>query len=133
MKHSDAPLSAEDAAEQLGLTAETRERLAAYLALLGKWNPRINLVGPNTLADAWRRHILDSGQLYRYLPTKPHRLVDIGSGAGLPGLILAIMGAPDVHLIESDQRKCVFLREAARITAAKVTIHAVRVEAVAPL
>jgi 16S rRNA (guanine527-N7)-methyltransferase len=110
------PLSRAEAGALLGCDAEELERLDAYLALLAKWNPKINLVGPATLADPWRRHI-----------------ADLGSGAGLPGLILAILGANDVHLVESDQRKCAFLREAARICATKVTIHAARIEAVPAL
>ena len=60
-------------------------------------------------------------------------MVDLGSGAGLPGIVLAVLGAPDVHLIESDQRKAAFLREAARACGATVTVHAQRSEAVAPL
>jgi len=104
-------------------------RLEAYVALLTSWNRRINLVGANTLGDVWRRHILDSAQLLPLLPDKTRIVVDLGSGAGLPGLVLAVMGAPEVHLIESDQRKAAFLREAKRVTeSSNVTIHAVRAE-----
>ena len=83
-------------------------RLEAYVALLAAWNRRINLVGANTLGDVWRRHILDSAQLFPLLPEKTRIVVDLGSGAGLPGLVLAVMGVPEVHLIESDQRKAAF-------------------------
>ena len=69
---------------------------------------------PESLNDLWRRHILDSAQLRAFLPPEVRSLVDMGSGAGFPGLVLAILGVPDVHLIESDARKCVFLAEAAR-------------------
>jgi len=111
-----------------GVSRETLARLGVYAELLIAWNRRINLVGPRTIGDLWRRHILDSAQLRPLIPPTAHVLVDLGSGAGLPGLILAILGIPEVHLVEADQRKCVFLREAARVTGAKVTLHANRLE-----
>src|SRR6202012_3858963 len=110
------------------VSRETRERLAAYVALLAKWNAKINLVGPATLPDVWRRHILDSAQVHA-LDADAAVLVDLGSGAGLPGLILAILGGPEVHLIESDLRNAAFLQEAARQTGTKLTIHAKRIDA----
>ena len=116
-----------------GVSRETLERLQAYVALLTAWNRRINLVGPNTIGDIWRRHILDSAQLMPLLPEAARVVVDIGSGAGLPGLVLAILGVPEVHLIESDQRKAAFLREAQRVTGASVTIHAQRAERLPPI
>lgn len=126
-------MSPEEFQQATGVSRETVERLAAYAELLVKWQARINLVGPDTLPDLWRRHLLDSAQVFPHLPQSIHRLVDMGCGAGFPGLVLAVMGAPDVHLIESDQRKCAFLREVARVTGTKVTIHNQRIEAVAPL
>jgi len=120
------PLTPGDSGAVLGVSRETLERLERYVDLLRSWNSRINLVSAESLRDVWRRHILDSGQLFRHLPGSARNLVDLGSGAGLPGLVLAIMGAPAVHLIESDQRKAAFLREAARVTAAAVTVHAAR-------
>jgi 16S rRNA (guanine527-N7)-methyltransferase len=108
-------------------------RLEAYLALLERWNPRINLVGPATLAAAATRHILDSAQIFPLLPVDTASLIDLGAGSGLPGLVLAIMGVPDVHLVESDARKAAFLGEAARLTATKVTIHPTRIEALPPI
>jgi 16S rRNA (guanine527-N7)-methyltransferase len=110
------------------VSRETLERLDAYVALLAAWNRRINLVGASTMGDPWRRHILDSAQLRPHLPPRARVLVDLGSGAGLPGLILAILGVPEVHLVESDQRKAAFLREAARVTGAPAQIHAQRAE-----
>lgn len=127
------PLSPDQAAEQLAVSRETLARLKAYVELLQRWQSAINLVGPATLADPWRRHILDCGQLWRHVPLGSRRLADLGSGAGLPGLVLAIMGFPEVHLLESDQRKTAFLREAARTCGAPVTVHAVRIEAAAGL
>ncbi|MBF0323844.1 MAG: 16S rRNA (guanine(527)-N(7))-methyltransferase RsmG [Alphaproteobacteria bacterium] len=117
----------------IAVSRETGERLQIYADLLVKWQARINLVGPETIPSLWQRHFLDSAQLFPLLPQSVHRLVDMGSGAGFPGLILAILGVPDVHLIESDGRKCAFLREAARVTATQLTIHNARIEQVAPL
>lgn len=111
-----------------GVSRETLDRLEAYVGLLKAWNRRINLVGGSTLGDPWRRHILDSAQLYPHVPAKARVLVDLGSGAGLPGLVLAAMGVPEVHLVESDQRKAAFLREAVRVTSIPATIHAARAE-----
>jgi 16S rRNA (guanine527-N7)-methyltransferase len=107
--------------------------LRDYGDCLRKWQRAVNLVASATLPDVWRRHFLDSVQLWPYLPPSARRVVDLGSGAGFPGLVLAILGAPDVQLIESDARKAAFLQEVARITATPVTIHRDRVESVPPL
>jgi 16S rRNA (guanine527-N7)-methyltransferase len=111
---------------------ETLARLEAYADLLIRWSARINLVSRASLADLWRRHILDSAQLYRFVPSAARSVIDLGSGAGLPGLVLAILGSPGVELIEADRRKAAFLREAARITGADVRICACRIEEVPP-
>ncbi len=126
-------LTPEGFARLAGVSRETLDRLQAYVALLSAWNRRINLVSANTLGDVWRRHILDSAQLMPLLPEEVRVMVDIGSGAGLPGLILAIIGVPEVHLVESDQRKAAFLREAQRVTDAPVVIHAQRAERLPPI
>ncbi len=113
------------------VSRETEAALESYLALLAEWNPRINLVASATI-DEWRvRHVTDSTQLAPLFPTGPGPFADLGSGAGLPGLVLAAAGpAAEWHLIESDQRKSAFLREAARrMGLARVTVHAVRIEA----
>lgn len=117
---------------QTAVSRETVERLDAYAALLRKWQERINLVSRTTLGELWHRHFLDSAQLYRLMPENTRVLVDLGSGAGFPGLVLAILGVAQVHLIESDQRKAAFLREAARLTNAPVTVHPQRIEKVPP-
>lgn len=119
-------LSPEGFAELVAVSRETLDRLGAYLDLLVRWQETINLVATSTLADPWRRHVLDSAQLMGCWPEGARVLVDLGSGAGFPGLVLAIMGAPEVHLIERDRRKAAFLREAARATGcgASVTVHA---------
>jgi 16S rRNA (guanine527-N7)-methyltransferase len=107
-------------------------RLEAYAELLTRWSARINLVGRDTIADLWRRHILDSAQLLPCVPAAARRMMDLGSGAGLPGLVLAILGVPGVELVEADSRKCAFLREAARITDTAMTLRPCRIEAVLP-
>lgn len=115
-------------AQTTGVSHETLERLQAYVDLLLLWNQKINLVAKSTADDVWTRHVLDSAQLFPLIPPQTKSLLDMGSGAGFPGLVLAILGVPNVHLGESDQRKCAFLREAARITGAAVTIHPQRLE-----
>ena len=114
-----------------GVSRETLSRLSTYVELLEQWNQRINLVGRNTMGDIWRRHILDAAQLYPLLPRQASILVDLGSGAGLPGLVLAAMGVAEVHLIESDQRKAAFLREAIRVMDIPAVVHPARIEKVA--
>jgi len=126
------PLSPADVQRQTGVGDDTLERLAAVVALLGKWQRRINLVGAGTLADVWRRHVLDSAQLLPLIGPGARRLVDLGSGAGFPGLVLAVLGVPEVHLVESDGRKCAFLAEAARAAGARVTIRHARIESLPP-
>ena len=123
-----SPYGPDDLARDLGVSRETIERLTVYADLLRRWQAKLNLVGPDTLGDIWRRHILDSGQLIRHLPAEFDVLYDIGSGAGLPGLILSILGVANICLVESDLRKAAFLREAARITGAPVSVHAGRLE-----
>jgi 16S rRNA (guanine527-N7)-methyltransferase len=122
------PLSREAFGEQLGVSRETLERLTIYLELLRRWQPAINLVGPATLVDPWRRHFLDCAQLIRHLPDAAADLVDLGSGAGFPGMVLALLGVRGVHLIEADRRKAEFVRAVARATGARVAIHAERIE-----
>jgi 16S rRNA (guanine527-N7)-methyltransferase len=122
-----------DFARRFSVSRETLDQLSLYASLLAKWNPTINLVARSTLNDMWGRHFADSAQLQGLIPAGTRVLVDLGSGGGFPGLVLAILGVPQVHLIESDQRKCAFLREVARATGAPVTIHARRIEDVDPV
>jgi 16S rRNA (guanine527-N7)-methyltransferase len=126
-------LGREGFAKLFPVSRETLDRLDAYLTLLKSWNQRINLVGRDSMGDPWRRHILDSAQLAPRIPPAARVLVDLGSGAGLPGLILSLLGVPEVHLVESDQRKAAFLREAIRITGAAAMLHAQRSERVPAL
>lgn len=106
-------------------------RLKIYAELLRKWQRAINLVGSATIPDLWRRHFLDSAQLLPLAPNTARVWLDLGSGAGFPGLVLAILGVPQVHLVESDGRKCAFLGEVARATGTQIFLHYCRVE-VAP-
>jgi 16S rRNA (guanine527-N7)-methyltransferase len=130
MSRGLTPLGMGGFAKLTNVSRETLDRLAKYVELLTSWNRRINLVGRDTIGDVWRRHILDSAQLFPLIPREARSLVDLGSGAGLPGLVLAIMGVPEVHLIESDGKKAVFLREALRITGAPAIVHAQRIDRV---
>ena len=129
---SSAPLSPEAFQDRLAVSRETLDRFRLYAALLTKWNRAINLVSPKSLDDLWHRHFLDSAQLRRYLPPLPDArdriIVDVGAGAGFPGLVLALLGCGRVHLVEADQRKAEFLREAVRVTGAGAEVLAQRVE-----
>ncbi len=133
----DKALGAKDFQALTGVSRETLERLDLYAALLRKWNRAINLVGPATLPDLWRRHFLDSAQVAAHLPPPPagrlRRIADLGSGAGFPGLVLAILGCGEIHLVESDQRKAQFLREVSRETGCGAAVHAARIEELSPL
>lgn len=113
----------------LDVSRETGERLKAYVALLRKWQPAENLVSPKTLPEIWRRHIADAAQLVRLFPDD-RRWVDLGVGAGLPGLVIALCLPSDgtVHLVESNRRKCAFLRAAIRETGAPALVHEGRIE-----
>jgi len=110
------------------VSRETLEKLEDYVALLRKWQATINLVAQSTLNDVWRRHILDSAQLFPLISKSHGPIVDLGSGAGFPGLVLAILGAGEVRLRESDSRKCVFMREVIRKTHATAIVEEGRVE-----
>jgi 16S rRNA (guanine(527)-N(7))-methyltransferase RsmG len=109
---------------------ETEARLSDFVALLLRWNARINLTAERDEATIWQRHVLDSLQLTPLVPPIDGPLVDIGSGAGFPGLMLALTTDRETHLVESDRRKSAFLIEAARVLALpRVRIHPTRIEA----
>lgn len=117
----------------LNVSRETHEKLGDLLALVLKWSKRINLVSTGSAPDAWARHILDSAQLWAVAGAKGGLWLDVGSGGGFPGLVMAVLArdlAPDLRvcLVESDQRKCVFLREAARQLGLVVDVRASRIE-----
>lgn len=103
--------------------------LRTYVEILDKWRLRINLVGPTDVEGLWRRHVLDSAQAWPHIDRPDAPTLDLGSGAGLPGLILAILGVQDMTLVDSDRRKAVFLAEAARAVDVTPTILAQRFDA----
>lgn len=121
-------MDASEFQSRAGVSRETCARLQTYHARLLKWQKAINLVAPSTLGEAWSRHFYDSAQLWSLVEHVEGPLYDLGSGAGFPGLVLAVMGRKDVHLVESDTRKATFLRETARETGADVTVHNTRIE-----
>lgn len=105
---------------------DLRHKLAIYEQLLVKWSASLNLVAKSTLSNVWLRHFEDSLQLVPLL-SRTDRIVDIGSGAGFPGMVLALCGF-DVTLIESDQKKCVFLENVSRETSSRVEVICSRIE-----
>jgi len=111
------------AAEMPAIPPDASPALRQFVALLLRWNASVNLIGRGEQQQVWQRHVADSLQLGR-IGTLPERAIDLGSGAGFPGLVLAIEYGIHVDLIEQDQRKAAFLREAARVTGAPVTVHA---------
>lgn len=115
-------------AERLNVSRETTDQLTAYVALVEKWQKRVNLVSASTLPDIWDRHIWDSAQLAPLIPAGTRRILDVGSGAGFPGLVLAALCEAECHLVESDQKKAVFLRTVVRETGIRATIHNSRIE-----
>ena len=103
-------------------------RLQSFAALVEKWSAKINLVSRHDLPHLWARHVEDSLLLVPYIPAGITRAIDLGSGAGFPGMILAIETGIEFTLIESDTRKAAFLMEAARETGAKVKVLNTRIE-----
>lgn len=119
----------------LDVSRETVSKLCAYGELVTKWNPVINLVSRSSLATFWQRHIEDSAQIFPLIPTRSLHCLDIGSGGGLPVIVLAILSqelAPGRNfiLIESDQRKAAFLREAGRSLDLTLQIRPERAEVI---
>ena len=134
MTSRDVPVSISgptDFAEAFNVPRETIHRLTRFAELLAHWQKRTNLVAPSTVPALWSRHFADSAQLAT-LARNPRLWLDLGSGAGFPGLVIAILktGTPDfrMHLVESNRKKCAFLAEVARATKAPVDIHAMRIE-----
>ena len=125
-----------DFANDIDVSRETLEALTHYSDQLVKWQKAKNLVANSTLQDSWRRHFLDSAQLFPLIrqchPGRKLSLLDIGSGAGFPGMVLAIMGIGTVELVESNGRKCVFMNQIARATGAPATALNQRIEALPP-
>lgn len=110
------------------VSRETLGRLKSYVDHLAQWQSKLNLIGSSEIDHIWDRHILDCAQLIPRIKPIHGPKLDFGSGAGFPGMVLAILGIPDFTLIESNTRKCVFLRQAARLTETNVDIFEGRVE-----
>ncbi len=125
----------ETVGQQLNVSRETLDKLTLYVEILTRWQKKINLVSSKTINEVWRRHILDCGQIAPMTGGGNTKIMDAGSGAGLPGLIIAIIraekfgqdGAP-ITLVESDQRKCAFIIEAAHLCGVKVKVENKRLE-----
>ncbi len=126
-----APNDRAEALRLVRVSRETAERLDILVRLLVRWQIATNLISRTTLSSVWTRHLADSAQLINLAPGA-RRWVDMGSGAGFPGLVLAIqligLSGAVVHCIESDRRKCAFLRGAVRATGAQAEIHPMRVD-----
>jgi 16S rRNA (guanine527-N7)-methyltransferase len=124
----DGPAALDDV---IAVSRETGARLETYVGLVRKWQKSQNLVAPSTLPHIWRRHVADSAQVHALLP-QAKRWVDLGSGAGFPGLVTAILLAETpgavVHLVESNKGKAAFLRTVARETGAPAIVHDERIE-----
>lgn len=124
--------SLDDFANEFNVSRETRDVFNRYGQVLLKWQKRINLIGSKTIDDMWRRHFQDSAQLINLLESRPKSWLDFGSGAGFPGMVVALLLRDDpdftMHLVESNGKKAAFLREVARETKAPVIVHGVRVE-----
>lgn len=134
MLKADANPDVENLVQAFNVSRETIEQLAVYQTLLKKWQNSINLVGPATLDQFWTRHVADSAQLASLVSPLARKWVDLGSGGGFPGLVIALIwaGRPAedgavVHLIESDGRKCAFLKTVIRETGAPAEVHEGRI------
>ena len=121
----------EDFARIFDVSRETRARLACYAELLARWQRSTNLVAPSTLPQVWSRHFADSAQILALAP-EARLWLDLGTGAGFPGLVIALLAADNpgfrMHLVDSNAKKCAFLAEAARATKLSMDIHNERIE-----
>lgn len=121
----------------MDVSRETMAKLEEFASLAAKWTRKINLVSKATVPELWKRHILDSAQVFSYAETPSH-WVDLGSGGGFPGIVVAIMGQevwPEAQFtfVESDARKCAFLNEAVRTAGVRATVLNARIESIEPL
>ena len=128
---SDPIAGVEQFAEAFKVPRETIHRLVCYAEILNEWQARQNLVSAATLPHVWNRHFADSAQILRLAPNA-NTWLDLGAGAGFPGLVIAILQANHanfrVHLVESTAKKCAFLAEVASATSAPAEIHCMRIE-----
>jgi 16S rRNA (guanine527-N7)-methyltransferase len=130
-----SPLWAESRAaflEACPVSRETVCRFERYEAMLVKRNQTLSLIADSTIDVLWTRHFLDCAQLHALISQPGRPVIDLGAGAGFPGLVLAIMGLSDVHLVENNMQKVTFLRDVAAELDLPVTIHAMKAESVRP-
>ena len=120
--------SYEDFCFYQNVSRETYDKFKLFEETLIKWQRSINLISKSTINNIWFRHLLDSSQLYPFISKTKGNILDFGSGAGFPGLVLAIMGHKKICLVESDQKKCTFLREVAMLCETEVSIFNTRIE-----
>jgi 16S rRNA (guanine527-N7)-methyltransferase len=118
----------DDVLARLNVSRESLLKIEAYVDLLLAWQTKINLIGPSTVETVWRRHVLDALQLLPLMHARTEAVADLGSGAGIPGLILALAGDLKADLYESNGKKVAFLREAIRQTKANAQVHQIRLE-----
>lgn len=114
--------------QRLNVSRESIERLELLHDLLLKWQSRINLIGPSTTTEVWKRHILDGLQLLPLLPQNTKTIADLGSGGGFPGLVLAAAQPATVHMFESNGKKIAFLQEALRQMKVAGQAHRIRLD-----
>ncbi|MBL4802901.1 MAG: 16S rRNA (guanine(527)-N(7))-methyltransferase RsmG [Emcibacter sp.] len=125
----------QDFFKKTNVSRETMEKIEIYANLLQKWQKKINLVSGTTIPDLWCRHFYDSFQLKDHLEgaaSRKLRILDIGSGAGFPGLLLSMLGLGEFHMIESNGKKCAFMRQVIRKTGCNAIVHNERVEDMKP-
>lgn len=122
----------EEFALDFNLPREALSRVQEYVTMLGQWQGKMNLIGPKTLPHVWSRHMLDSAQLLNCLSPDVSRetttWVDLGTGAGLPGVALALLGVKKVHLVDSSAKRCAFLRNVVRKLDIPAEVHCSRIE-----
>ncbi|MFY9288254.1 MAG: 16S rRNA (guanine(527)-N(7))-methyltransferase RsmG [Alphaproteobacteria bacterium] len=114
----------------ISVSHETGAKFDRYAVLLAEWNQKFNLVAESTIPHIWKRHFLDSAQLFKHIPEGAQNIADMGSGAGFPGLVLSIMGAPKIHLIESTGKKANFLRAVIEDLKLDAEVHQERAESI---
>lgn len=114
--------------DNLIVSREIKEKLLEYVNIITKWNNSINLISSGDIEKIWERHVMDSAQLLKYIDNVNIEVLDIGSGAGFPGIILSLLGVKKVTLVESDQRKAVFLNQVKKISSNEINVINNRVE-----
>jgi 16S rRNA (guanine527-N7)-methyltransferase len=118
----------DDVLARLNVSRESFAQIETYVELLLTWQSKINLIGPSTVENVWRRHVLDALQLLPLMHSKTEAVADLGSGGGIPGLILALGGNLRADLYESNGKKVAFIREAIRQTMVNAAVHQIRLE-----